>query len=192
MRRANRSTWRVRNRLLVTGVLALAVLGVAPAASANASTPSSSPPNCVMVLGKVTAASHNAPIVSYTCGSDTNSAVSPDCVFNCTLLMTWYSQSNYQGSSTTVYENFGPCDQSGYGISYVGDSWNDRIHSWKVFNKCYYSSDFKDSNYGGSFANSTCDYYQNNVAVRDYGIDTFGISSFWLSYGKYAWSVCTG
>src|SRR5207249_4781821 len=61
------------------------------------------------------------------------------CPLFSTHLMRWWADIQYSGSFTDVCGRSGPCDSSGYGFSYVGDSWNDRISSFQVFNHCTYT-----------------------------------------------------
>lgn len=74
------------------------------------------------------------------------------------LLMTWYENADYQGASTEIRKGSGGCNSEGYGISYVGNGWNDRISSFKVWNNCLYTRAYTNANYGGS-----CKEFYGNI-----------------------------
>ena len=76
--------------------------------------------------------------------------VESDELLSGTLLMTWYADANYGGANTQIVQYSGPCDSTGYGIRYVGDSWNDKISSFKTFNNCNTVTAYTNSNYGGT------------------------------------------
>lgn len=74
--------------------------------------------------------------------------------------MTWYKDINYGGDSMDAYGSDGPCDQAGYGYSYIIPNWNDAISSFKLFNNCFYTRAYTDRDYHG-----TCqEYYYDNVS----------------------------
>jgi hypothetical protein len=95
-----------------------------------------------------------------------------------TVLMTWYQGYNYDPSapSVVITGSDGPCDAQGYGIAYVGDSWNDRISSFTIHNNCLYASAYVDRDYQGY-----CVSFGRNVPnLALYGLDK-KTSSFWVA-----------
>jgi hypothetical protein len=159
---------------------AVSVVPALVVAAVAASAPSSSaatPRECQIVLGAAPAPGAASPVLSRRCATPGERLVAPKAD---TLLMTWYENFNYGGASTKVYGSGGPCDTGGYGISYVGDDWNDRISSYKVFNNCNYSATFANAEWGG-------------ICFEGYGTVPSRApitSSLWISSGKFAWDLC--
>jgi hypothetical protein len=170
----------VRQLRPLLGALFAALVFVALGSGTAAASPAAQPTSCQMVIGKA-APGAISPVLSYECAAPGQGLVAPAVA---TLLMVWYKGGKYTGDSTSIYGYYGPCDDTGYGISNVGSGWNDHINSWKVFNACTYSSDFQNINYGGS-----CSIYSGNVGTR-VPYDTFGVSSFYIANSTYAWDVC--
>ena len=170
---------RIRRRVTALTFIACTIAGTAmvtaPAASA------SPVQNCQVVLGQTAAPGTASPVLSTQCAPAGRALAAPAAS---TLLMTWYDGYNFSGNSTKYYGAYGPCDNLGYGIPWVGTAWNDRIRSWRMFNNCVYSSAFLDINYGGSY----CGKYKGAVADGSY-MDA-QISSFWISKDTHAWAIC--
>jgi hypothetical protein len=174
--------------LVFSTILALAVGWVN--APAFASSVEKDPAvHCQVVLGKATSSTEGSPIVSTKCVHDGEQLMAPA---SSTLLAIAWDQYNFSGASLNIYGNDGPCDGEGYGIRNVGfiyapgthpGDWNDRIRSWRVFNRCDYSSAFRDQDFGGY-----CGEYKGPVADGSY-LDG-GITSMWFSACCRAWDVC--
>lgn len=113
--------------------------------------PTGSGSYCSIVLDKIQPGQTQSRVLSYTCAE---SEVARDSLTASTtvLLMTWYKDANFSGSSTTINGCCGPCDAAGYGIQNVGSSWNDVISSFKSFNNCNRVRGYADINYGGTGA----------------------------------------
>jgi hypothetical protein len=166
-------TWLAAVLLATVGALALT--GPAGAAGTGAV-------ECQMLVGKADAATRISPVLSQTCARQGETLAAPAAS---TLLMTWYKGVNYGGTPTKVYGAGGPCDNAGYGIPWVGHDWNDAIKSYKVHSNCWYSAAWVNINYGDYCA----EYYgsvPNTVAAL------YDISSFWLTSGSWAWTLCSG
>ncbi|MER6442373.1 hypothetical protein ABT275_39575 [Streptomyces sp. NPDC001185] len=104
--------------------------------------------NCVIVLDRLQPGETSSRVLSRTCTTDTGSAQAQPSSIQSTLLMTWYADANQSGASTQIRGSSGGCDASGYGIAYVGDDWNDRISSYKLFGTCNTVDAYDTSNYG--------------------------------------------
>ncbi|SDL39341.1 hypothetical protein [Nonomuraea jiangxiensis] len=150
----------------------------AMAATASATTSGAAPaPECQIVLGPAPEPGKASPVLSRNCAAQGERLVAPAAD---TLLMVWYESFNYGGASTKVYGSGGPCDTGGYGIAYVGDDWNDRISSYKVFNNCNYSATFQHANWGGLCFEAYGTLPQRAPIT----------SSLWISSGSFAWDLC--
>ncbi|UXX98059.1 hypothetical protein N7U49_48060 (plasmid) [Streptomyces sp. AD2-2] len=103
---------------------------------------------CVIVLDKLQPGHTSSRVLSHTCTAGTESAQAQPSSIQSTLLMTWYADANQSGASTQIRGSSGGCDASGYGIAYVGDDWNDRISSYKLFGTCNTVDAYDTSNYG--------------------------------------------
>jgi hypothetical protein len=156
-------------------IVGMSAFSFTPAAHA-ASQSTSQAKQCVMVVDHLHPGQRTSRVLAYTCATGNQQLQIPNiCIGQRTLLMSWYVDANYGGSSTLIYGCGGPCDSAGYGIAYVGDGWNDRISSYKVWNNCFYSRAYTNSNYGG-----TCQRYHNNVPWVGSTMND-KISSFWVN-----------
>ncbi len=165
----------VRTVLLLLAVLLSATL-TAPGSHRVLAQAAPQPPargqDCVMVVAPLRPGETISRIESYQCARTGQPVVVPNAS---TLIMTWYVGDRYNGASTRIYGRYGPCDSEGYGINYVGDAWNDRITSFKVWNNCAYTRAYTAANYGGD-----CNAWYGNVSnVGNYFNDK--ISSFWVA-----------
>ncbi|MEU1534010.1 hypothetical protein [Streptomyces fagopyri] len=104
--------------------------------------------NCVIVLDKLQPGQTSSRVLSRSCTTGTASAQAQPSGIQSTLLMTWYADANQSGASTQIRGSSGGCDASGYGIAYVGDDWNDRISSYKLFGTCNSIDAYDTSDYG--------------------------------------------
>jgi hypothetical protein len=181
--RFGHARWRFSRYVVLWSIVltaaAATVVSAAPAATAAPAAVASGA-QCQILLGKATAPASVSPVLSSQCAKAGEQLVAPA---SSTLLMVWYDRYNYGGASTKIYGAAGPCDSSGYGIAWVGATWNDRIRSYRVFNYCYYSAAFQHINWGGYCR----EYYSQ---VPDASAMDVAISSFWISRGNYAWQVC--
>ncbi|MFY1668937.1 hypothetical protein ACN27G_03110 [Plantactinospora sp. WMMB334] len=169
--------WRRPLRLASMASVVLAAVAVAVTAFAPSSSAATEREECQIVLGAAPAPGAASPVLSRECSGSEGQLVAPAAD---TLLMVWYEGYNYGGLSTKVYGSGGPCDTGGYGIAYVGDDWNDRIRSYKVFNNCNYSATFQHQNWGG-------------ICFEGYGTVPSRApvtSSVWISSGSFAWDLC--
>lgn len=157
--------------VLLAVVLAFGAFAFAPAAHAASQTAAQAE-HCQIVVAKLQPGEQTSRVLSSQCVQGTQPLVAP---LGSTLLMSWYKDANYYGASTLIYGYYGPCDSAGYGIAYVGNAWNDVISSFKVWNNCYYSRAYTNSNYGG-----TCARYHLNVPWVGSTMND-RISSFWLN-----------
>jgi hypothetical protein len=168
----------------LVAVTAVATFGVGRAAAANTSAPSASAGagrNCTMVIDKLQPGETVSKVRSYTCAAPGQPAPAPDASIEAsTQLMLWCVDWNWGSPCTFVYGTAGPCDATGYGISYVGNVWNDVISSFLVYNNCWYTRAYIDSNYGGG-----CQDYSGDVSyVGDFMNDR--ISSFRIAAWRRA------
>ena len=134
--------------------------------------------NCVIVIAPSSAPGVASEVLSETCAPVGTPLATPMAE---TLLMTWHEAAVSGGASTAVMGSGGPCDVSGYGFAYVGDRWNDRIRSYRVFNKCTYSASWDHANWQGGCGEG----YGDQRSVR------YAISSMWVSSGRWAWDLCS-
>lgn len=104
--------------------------------------------NCVIVLDELQPGQTTSRVLSHTCTTGAASAKVQPASIQSTLLMTWYADANEGGASTQIRGSSGGCDASGYGFAYVGDDWNDRISSYRLFGTCNSISGYDNSNYG--------------------------------------------
>jgi hypothetical protein len=105
---------------------------------------------CVIVLDELQPGQTSSRVLSHTCTTGTQADKAHPAGAQDTLLMTWYADSDFNGASTQVRGDDGGCDSSGYGIAYVGDDWNDRISSWKLWGTCNSVTLYDNRNYGAS------------------------------------------
>ena len=167
--------------LTILGGLLLA-LAATPASAASTLVQPTPGAECQIVLGKVPRPGTPSPILSSRCAAPGKTLAAP---LSNVKLMDWYAGTNYGGSHTTVWGSGGPCDSGGYGFSWVGDSWNDRISSYKVFSNCNYSAAWLDINWGGY-----CSTFYSSVP--NVGLLAREVSSMWISSGGFAWNLCEG
>ncbi|KAB2352314.1 peptidase inhibitor family I36 protein [Actinomadura rudentiformis] len=150
-------------------VLSSTVLG---ATSASAETEPAKPSgmHCRVVLDRVQPGEEASRVTSRTCSTDR-----AELGINAkTLLMTWYEHSNYNGWSTYVEGDWGPCDRVGYKILDTGNTWRNMISSFKVWNSCDNVHAYQETNLKG-----TNMWYHGN---RSYVGDTMNdkIRSIWI------------
>lgn len=152
-----------------------------------------SPQHCFVLIDKLQPGETTSNVVEQGCSADEAEANTFAAADDRTLIMTWYSDANYEGDSTKVYGKAGECDDAGYGIPNVGvwddlewpfGGWNDRISSFKTWNYCNHAAAYQHENYGGR-----CDdWYDPGVAGL--GIDYVGdnmndmITSFFVKRGE--------
>jgi hypothetical protein len=132
---------------------------------------------CQILLAKIRPGERTSRVLSHRCVTGEQSLAAPA---GSTQLMTWWEDANFQGDSTKIYGDSGPCDADGYGISWVGIFWNDRISSFETWNNCNYTSAFWDRDYGHPCQNYT-DYEVSYVGdnMND------NISSFFIANGRH-------
>jgi hypothetical protein len=151
-------------------------------------------PRCVLFLESLKPDQQQSKIVSIKCapeGETLHAAASG------TLLMTWYEDANFGGWSTQIRGNDGPCDSAGYGIPNLANDfivggplqepfpgfWNDRISSFKAWNRCTTVDAYSDSNWGGN-QRRWSDPNSFGIAVNYVGdVLNDQISSFWIRWG---------
>ncbi|WP_433273745.1 hypothetical protein ACQPZF_19875 [Actinosynnema sp. CS-041913] len=143
--------------MLTTGPALPAQAQTAPAQSGDA--------DCVIVVGAPDPVTNIAPQETKACGAAAAEVALPAKK----LIMTWYRNGDYGGGSTKIYGRNGGCGN--YGIEFVGESWNDEIHSFRTYANCHYVRAFQNKEYGG-----WCYAYHGDA--RWVGN---GVSSFWLS-----------
>lgn len=165
-------TWR-KAGLMITIALFCAVSAFATtfAHPAHASTQVA---HCQLVLDALHPGESTSRVLSQQCAQGDQQLVNPQICL--THLMRWWADVNHRGAFTDVCGNFGPCDSTGYGFNYVGNSWNDRISSFQVFNKCTYTRAYENANYSG-----ICQAYNGDIdnvgsALNDH-ISSFRIAS---------------
>jgi hypothetical protein len=159
----------------LTAMVGVSAFSFTPAAHA-ASQSTAQAEQCVMVVDHLQPGERTSRVLWSTCVKGNRHVQIPNiCTGTRTLIMTWYADIKYGGNSTKIYGCGGPCDSAGYGIGYVGDAWNDIISSFKVWNNCFYSRAYTNSNYGG-----TCKRYHNNVSWVGSRMND-KISSFWVN-----------
>jgi hypothetical protein len=159
--------------VLTTG-LVFSVFSFSPAVHA-ASHVTAQGERCQIILAKLQSGEQTSRVLSSQCAQGNQQLLAPQAS---ALLMTWYKDINYNGASTRIYGNSGPCDSAGYGIPNLGaygSSWNDSVSSFKVWNNCYYTRAYTNINYGG-----TCKRYHNNVSWVGSTMND-KISSFWVN-----------
>ncbi|WP_304454446.1 hypothetical protein [Nocardiopsis sp. YSL2] len=103
--------------------------------------------HCLFLVEGISSGEEESRILSYECHTDKDSARQAQQASSGTHLMTWYSGQNFQGSSYRIQGTSGPCDRSGYGFSNVGSVWNNRISSFKTYNRCNSVSGYDGFNY---------------------------------------------
>jgi hypothetical protein len=110
---------------MITVVLAVVGVGVG---AANASTTSSQ--DCVMVVGKGATPDAVSPVLYQYCSTASMAAarqhlmssqvrdqLGSNAVNSSDLLMTWWSDNNFEGANTTnIFGASGPCDTAGYRV----------------------------------------------------------------------------
>ncbi|MGW3139919.1 hypothetical protein [Streptomyces sp. NPDC001139] len=129
---------------VTASVLALPVTYSSAATTADTHTTQ----RCVIVLDKLQPGQTSSRILSHTCTTGAKSTQAQPSSVQSTLLMTWYADANEGGASTQIRGGSGGCDASGYGIAYVGDDWNDRISSYKLFGTCNTVDAYDNRDYG--------------------------------------------
>lgn len=160
-----------------TAVIVAAVTGLVMAVAPNpalAAPKGPESPYCAIVVESLKSGEQTSKVREATCGADRVAVKSRlGLTASGTLLMTWCQNANcYLGWGTDIYGNDGPCDGQGYGISYVGWTFNDEISAWMVYNSCNYTWAFEHENYGGDWQS----YYGNVSYCGGYMNDR--ISSF--------------
>ena len=154
--------------LLAAVLIACSVLfGAAPAAAAT-------PPNriCSIVLESLQPGADQSRVREQRCSTGEAPALTTAAT---TLIATLYQDDEYEGNSTRIYGVGGPCDSAGYGVHELNENWNDRITSFKVWNKCTWLRGYINKDYG-----SSCGQWANgsrNVGTRF----NDKISSFWVA-----------
>ncbi|MDG4785700.1 hypothetical protein O7626_40955 [Micromonospora sp. WMMD1102] len=98
----------------------------------------STAPQCVLTLDRPVPGQDRRAVRSYECLSPGEQRFIPQS----SLLMTWYDNVDYYGASTVVEDSW-PCDPSGYRIP--TGSWVNRITSFKVWNDCYRTTAYVQS-----------------------------------------------
>ena len=176
---AGRSRARRLSLWVVMVAAAATVLWSGPASQAAPSAPPRGA-DCQLLLGKAAAPGGVSPLLSSQCAKAGEQLVAPRAS---TLLMVWYEGFNYGGASTKIYGAGGQCDTGGYGIAWVGHPWNDRIRSYKWFNKCIYSAAWEHINWGGYCI-------ERYGQVPNAGVLAAEISSFWIASGSFPWTLC--
>ena len=165
----------VTTGLLVICFLVVSAFSILPSVHAATQAPATAK-HCVMVVDQLHPGERTSRVLSYQCATRNQQLQIPAiCIGTRTLIMSWYVDANYNGGSTLIYGCGPPCDSAGYGIAYVGDGWNDRISSFKVWNNCFYTRAYTNINYGG-----TCQRYHNNVSYVGSTMND-RISSFWVN-----------
>lgn len=93
-----------------------------------------------------------------------NTAVSPNDTY--TLSIEYWDWA-YQGATLTLTGSF-PCNPFvTYGVSYVGDTFNDEISSSMGFNACNHVIHWQDANYGGASLDCNSSCYAIQGAMND-------------------------
>jgi hypothetical protein len=140
--------------MVAAGSLAM-VASSAGAAKDGLNSPYPPGEDCVIVLDELRPGEETSRVVFQKCSTDRTelapSAWSESAGIQASWrLMTWFSDWGTGGDSTEIYGTAGPCDASGYGISYVGNAWNDRIHSWNLDSLCWRVTAYQHAGYKGS------------------------------------------
>jgi hypothetical protein len=104
--------------------------------------------HCVVVVRKVQPGESLSRIKSLECYDTEMEAEASPLLAASILIMTWYKDINFGGSSTRITGSDGPCDTLGYGISNVPPAWWG-ISSFKSWNRCNVVQAFLEPNYGG-------------------------------------------
>jgi hypothetical protein len=114
---------------------------------------------CAIIIEKLKPGEKTSKVVrEATCGADHAAVTSQLGPMTSTLLMHWCQNANcFGGWGTDIYGSDGPCDQLGYGISFVGWGFNDAISAWNVYNSCNNTWAFDHENYYGDWQQ----YYGN-------------------------------
>ncbi|WP_116245268.1 hypothetical protein [Nocardiopsis sp. FIRDI 009] len=163
----------LRPRTWSVAAIALVLVSALPTTTANAEAVKTTT-HCVITLDAPAPGSEQSRVASQFCDTDPQAAVLQDARAASTLLMTWYSSNYYNGSSTQLRGSAGPCDSSGYGVAYVGDEWNDRIGSYRLFNNCRLTTLYEHSNYGGRSVTEKYSTFEIPSVIRG------RISSLWV------------
>jgi hypothetical protein len=178
---STRSQPHRRRRAIPFALAGIVIVAAATLAlSAAPATAASSGVDCQILLGKTASPATPSPVLSSQCARPGQRLAAPRAS---TLLMVWYDGVNYGPNSTKVYGAGGPCDTGGYGISWVGASWNDRIRSYKVFNSCNYSAAWEHIDWRGYCI-------ERYGQVPNAGVLAGEISSFWVASGSWPWTLC--
>jgi hypothetical protein len=160
---------RLRDRLAAT-TLTAAVAACVPVAAAQAATPHGTATHpgtehCVLVLGRLQPGSTTSPVVGRQCAA--SEAALHGIQAGSTLLVTLYQNTGYNGNSTQLRGNGGPCDATGYGFPSFDAYWRHNISSFKVWNNCNVAIGFTNDNYGGGSQTWRGDQWYVGSAMND-------------------------
>lgn len=169
---------------LVAILLGLATFFSTPAALATSS-PTAQATHCAVVLAPLQPGQQSSKILFSQCAAMNQQVTVP---LGSTHLMTWYKDANFLPlQNPTPFELFGsagPCDSSGYGVTFVGSAWNDKISSFKVFNNCNWTRAYSNANFNVTstgVVSGICKRYQGNTsfvgAALNDQISSFRITS---------------
>ncbi|HET8843015.1 MAG TPA: hypothetical protein VFN35_16245 [Ktedonobacteraceae bacterium] len=136
----------VRPGLKMIAIAFVMVCLLTPLATSSAhasATPAMAEQHCEILLAKLLPGETTSRVLSQHCAAREQD-LAP---LSGTLIMTWYNDANYLGSSTSVRVS-DACDSLGWGISDVG-TWT-KISSFKTWNLCNTVAAFTNTNYGGT------------------------------------------
>lgn len=149
-----------KKSVLISALTAISILIVSsPPSSAASARPEKADPvqMCTTVLGSPDPVTRTAQIKSVTCTTDAAIARKTEQAATAAAsvqLIRFWEHANYSGYSNAVYGE--PCDEYGYGISYMyslhwwpGGSMPHDFTSYRVFNGCNQVGLFMNTNYGG-------------------------------------------
>ncbi|MBD3007574.1 MULTISPECIES: hypothetical protein [unclassified Streptomyces] len=130
----------------LAGALIAGGVYTAPSASAV-----SGPEHCAVVIKKVEPGQAESKVVSKQCAGSaealnvkgSGTALAPAALF------TLYDDSDFRGSSYTIYGNEGDCDGSGYRYPTLGWSYNDFARSIRLHGACDTANLHEHANWGG-------------------------------------------
>ncbi|MFJ1652366.1 hypothetical protein ACIOC2_13300 [Streptomyces sp. NPDC088337] len=134
-------------------LLTVAAAGLtAPAASAApAPVPAKGGPFCAYLMGKKTTTDTSVSVVRQACSTQSDAdAYNRLQASSSTLLMTWYADAGYSGTSANVYGSYGTCDTAGYGFT-PDDWWKKHMSSIKGSGQC---NKVRLTNIAGTYADS--------------------------------------
>ncbi len=138
-------------------LLVVATQSLAPSASASSSHAGVASKRCQIVLAKLQPGERTSRVLSSQCVEGDQALVAP---LGDTILMSWYEDINFGRHLYDAYGEDGPCDWAGYGYSFVGAFYNDRISSFKLYNNCFYTRAYADRDYQGDCQ----EYYSDNIS----------------------------